>query len=337
MKFNKYTSIENSYREAEVQKIRDNVNPDEQWVVLEKVHGSNLSILTDGKDVQVAKRTQVLGEGANFYDSDKILDIYSNRAKELFNQLSKQVEGVGLPLDQIQIFGEHFGGLYNGKTDKGYKKIQKEVQYIPFTDFIVYDIRLFVQDEIAYLDWDWVKTLCNKYGFKTVPEIFRGSFEDCLKVPNDYATLVPELYGLEDIEGNITEGNVIKTVYDIRIGRLEERAILKDKNEKFKEKGKVKSKNKNTEITPEQQKWVQEISKYFEPARIDALFSKGEVEKDWKQFGKISGLFFKDVIEDFLKDNPEYQEQDKKVKKYIQNLAQNEAKLYLREILKREI
>jgi len=319
LKFEKYSSIENSYREKEIQKIFDNVH-NETWVVLEKVHGTNLSFITNGENVRAAKRTQVLGEGDNFYNSDKVLEKYSENVKNIFWSLHKLLNLPGIGLTQIQIFGEHFGGYYNGHKSQD-KMIQKEVQYIPFTDFIVYDIKLYFDNETRYLDWNKVKELCKENYIPVVPELFRGSFEDCLKYPNDYITTIPELYGLESIEGNITEGNVIKTIQDIRIGKNRERAILKNKNEKFKEKGRVKSKNKSTQITDEQRKWVDEITKYFEKNRL------------------ISGLFFKDAFEDFLKDNPNFIEEveDKKVRKLIQNIAQSESKLFIREILKRDI
>jgi len=339
MQFTKYSSIENSYREAEVEKILNNVDPNTTFVVTEKIHGTNLSFLVSEDGIQVAKRTSIISDNEKFYNADLMLEKYRDSFTKLFSFLKSQYNSI----QSIQVYGEHFGGHYNGESDKGFKKIQQEVQYIPFTDFIVFDIginQIIDGEEVRkYLNWDQLKIYAQNFSFKHVPELFRGSFEDCLNYDNQYITKVPELYNLEPIENNITEGNVIKTLEDIRIGKNQERVILKNKNDKFKEKGKVKSKNKNTNITEEQRKWVDEITRYFEKNRLNAVFSKGEVQKDWKQFGKIAGLFFKDAFEDFLKDNPEFLTQidDKKVRKLIQNLAQNEASKFVREILKREV
>jgi len=338
MKFKKYSSIENSYRDLEINKIKNNVNPNEEWVVTEKIHGANFSFLVNRENnIAIAKRSGII-KNENFYNSEKILNKYLENILILVNDFF-----IFDNVQQVQIYGEIFGGLYNNKTDKEAKKIQKEVQYIPFNDFIVYDIAVdYIEKDTYYnerlfLEWDKLKEFTSKYNLKHVPELFKGTLEECLNYPNKYITKVPELYGLKPIENNICEGNVIKTVKDIRIGTFKERAILKNKNEKFKEKGKVKSKVKNVNITDEQRKWINEISKYFEKARLDALFSKGEVKKEWKQFGKISGLFFQDVMEDFIKDNPEFLEEDKKIRKYIANLSQKEARNYIRNILKKEL
>jgi len=339
MKFRKYSSIENSYREKFLHSIRMFVDPKMEWVCLEKIHGSNLSFLTDGKDVKVAKRTSIVQPDENFYNANDMLEKYKESALKLFNK----IKSVYQDTIQIQIFGEHFGGIYGDKNEPGHKKIQKEVHYIPFTDFMVFDIRVFksldedVEDCCFYLDWDDVRVFAEEVGFKIVPEIGRGDLDSCLQMANDGLTLVPELYGLEPIKDNIMEGTVIKPVKNIVY--RDSRVILKNKNEKFKEKGKVKSKNKNkvASLTEEDRKWIDEITKYFEKNRLDALFSKGEVEKDWKQFNKISGLFFKDALEDFLKDNEEFKELEKSKRKVITNLAQHEANAFVREILKREI
>ena len=95
--------------------------------------------------------------------------------------------------------------------------------------------------------------------------------------------------------------------------------------------------NKEVVITDEQRKWAEEITKYIEPNRLYNLFSKGEVKKDWKQFGKIVGLFYKDVLEDFIKDNPEFNELEKGERKIIQKLARTTAQEITREVLRREI
>jgi len=55
----KYHSIEN--KNKLINKIRTllNINT-EQWIVLEKIHGSNVSLITDGKEVKIASRTMFL-------------------------------------------------------------------------------------------------------------------------------------------------------------------------------------------------------------------------------------------------------------------------------------
>ena len=113
--------------------------------------------------------------------------------------------------------------------------------------------------------------------------------------------------------------------------------FLKNKNNKFKEKGKVKKSKIQINLTPEEEKWVDEISRYFEVSRIQSVLSKGDAKLEWKQFGKLSGLFFKDALEDFIKDNPNFIELEKGQRKSIQKFAQNRANEFIRDFMKNHI
>ena len=339
IEFKKYSEIENTYRQKEIEKIRKSgfANKNIEYVVTEKVHGSNFSFITDGKKVLVAKRTSVLTEEEipKFFNAKLMLEKYKENVISLFEELfGKEVEEQKI----VQIFGEHFGGVYGEKSEPGHIRIQKEVHYAPFNDFIVFDIRVKIGETEFWLSWDKVKKIAENNGFKVVPELFRGTFEEALEYPNEFITKVPELYGLEPIKGNIAEGVVIKPIESLHF-KTGERVILKNKNDKFKEKGKIKkSKIKNQiNLKPEQERWIDEISKYFEVNRINTLLSKGDVQLDWKQFGKISGLFFQDALKDFIKDNPEYNKLDKKEKKLIQRYAQVRASDFIRNYMKRNI
>jgi hypothetical protein len=62
MGFKKYNSIENSYREKFLEKIKSIVPPTEKWVVTEKIHGSNFSFIYDVENLTCAKRTGLINE-----------------------------------------------------------------------------------------------------------------------------------------------------------------------------------------------------------------------------------------------------------------------------------
>jgi len=339
MEFKKYSSIENSYREAEIEKIREVIastpKEDTTFVVTEKVDGCNLSFISDGETVSVAKRSCVMNNGTKIFDSDIMYDKYNNQVLEMANMLK-----TNFGIQRIQIFGEHFGGMYNGKSEKGYSRIQNRVNYIPFTDFIVFDILLVFPEELGYvpvfMEWGAVKDICDKYEFKIVPELFRGTFDECLEYPNLFNTKIPELYGLEPIENNISEGVVIKPLTHLRF-RNGSRIILKNKNDKFAEKGKSKLQKIKAQLTETEKEFVNEITKYFEESRIQSVLSKGDVKLDWKEFGKLSGLFFKDAYDDFIKDNSKFEELDKGVQKVIRKEAQKIANDFIRDFMKRHI
>jgi Rnl2 family RNA ligase len=337
MEFRKYSSIENSYREKEIKKIYDAgfASKDIKWVATEKVHGTNFSFICNGQNVICAKRTSVLNgeELDRFYDADIMLEKYKDNVLNLFEELTQR----GYPnLKRIQIYGEHFGGIFNSEKAKGYTTIQKGIEYIPFTDFIVFDIYVVDNEKENFLNWNFLKKVAEKTGFNVVPELFIGTFEECINYPNFFPSKIPEMYGLESKEDNIAEGIVLKPIEPLFF-KTGERVILKSKNEKFKEKGRIKKHKENKQLTEEEQKWVDEITKYFEIPRIESVLSKGDAKLDWKQFGKLNGLFFKDALEDFIKDNPQYLELDKGVKKVIQKEAQKVSSDFIREFMKKRI
>ena len=53
---------------------------------------------------------------------------YNEIAKVVFHNIHSSFQD--FEVTRVQIFGEQFGGLYDGKTEKGHKKIQKEVQEV---------------------------------------------------------------------------------------------------------------------------------------------------------------------------------------------------------------
>jgi hypothetical protein len=69
MEFKKYNSIENSYQEDFITNIKRQGFSDLEYVVQEKIHGANLSFMTDGQSIISAKRTGIILEGEQFFNS----------------------------------------------------------------------------------------------------------------------------------------------------------------------------------------------------------------------------------------------------------------------------
>ena len=85
IKFKKYSSIENHFYKDYLDQVREQVPADMQWVVQEKVHGTNTSFLCDGNDVKFAKRTSILGDDEKFYDYQEILEEYRDKVTSLYH------------------------------------------------------------------------------------------------------------------------------------------------------------------------------------------------------------------------------------------------------------
>ena len=67
MNFKKYNSIENAYRKEFLERVAMATIHSNDFVVQEKVHGANFSLITDGVSVLTAKRTTILQDQDNFY------------------------------------------------------------------------------------------------------------------------------------------------------------------------------------------------------------------------------------------------------------------------------
>lgn len=149
MKFYKYNSIENSYQTNFIQSIYLSGFGDKEYVVQEKVHGANLSFITDGKKVSIAKRTGFIETDESFYNAIALLKRYKKQVKSLFDYLSKSRK-----IDNLTIFGELFGGGYphaEVASDDSAKLIQQGIYYCPNNEFYAFDILI---DGKEYLDFD---------------------------------------------------------------------------------------------------------------------------------------------------------------------------------------
>ena len=268
---------------------------DLEYVVQEKVHGTNTSFLCDGETVRFAKRTSMLEDGEQFYDYPELVARYKERVLNLFSDIKTKYPEAS----QISVFGEMFGGLYTHdgvQKERNVSLIQKGVCYAPGHEFYGFDIYLFAEDGGRFLPVDEVNELFEANGFFYARTLFQGTLAECLKHPNAFQSKIAEWLGLPAIDDNICEGIVIRPVIPMYL-RNGSRVLIKSKNERFAEKKSVKKRNKLfTEPVPYSEAYITEN-------RLTNVVSHiGEVHFP-KDFGKVMGLFSKDVLDDFLKEH----------------------------------
>ena len=296
--FRKYNTIENTYRKEFLERIKNQGFGDEEYVVQEKVHGANLSFITrDGKNFYVAKRTGLIEDGEKFYNYEKVFEDVKPQLEKLWKELKKDYP----EMQQLNVFGELFGGHYphpEVPKDKNGLMIQKGIFYSPDNRFYAFDILI---NNEKFLDVDTASKYFDKAGLLHAKSLFRGSLDECLQYPNDFESTIPAELGLPEIESNIAEGTVIKPVKPLFFNNGV-RVILKNKNEKWAEKIKRKKINKEELKPSEKVLELQEaIKTYVTENRLNNVISKiGEVSQ--KDFGKLLGLYNKDIVEDFSKD-----------------------------------
>lgn len=313
MNFRKYNSIENSYRELHLESIKEALSTGQEFVVQEKVHGSNLSFITDGKAIETAKRTSLLSDEERFYNFQQVRDRYATQILTLFDRV-KVIHPETL---FITIYGELFGGSYPHKEVakvKGSIRLQKGIYYAPHNDFYAFDIRINNED---YLNIEQANTLFEELNFVYAKTLHQGDLESCLAYPNAFQSKLAGWLGFPLLEDNIAEGVIIKPVEHATL-RTGSRIILKHKNEKWAEKTKKKKIAREPVVHSNEFVHLQaEIETYITANRLQNVISKiGEVSI--KDFGKVMGLFARDVLEDFQKDVGEaYAALEKKEQKLL--------------------
>jgi len=333
MQFKEYSNIN------QLKHIKEKLDQDvdllkAQWVVTEKVHGTNLSIWTDGKtECRVAKRSSFLTEedAHKFYGATRIRDELAPVVKAMCHELKAET---------LALYGEWFGGFY-GKYEvkpdeddalvsseftkrhkqaqapggkKKEKHVQKGVMYSPYLHFYAFDIRINNQDHM--LPYEHTLTLFRKHNLLHATPLFKGTFEECWAYSSqtyDQLTLVPALLGVPPLqekkvaENNIREGNIIRP-----LNYVDDNRVIKHKNSKFVEDTTPTSKKQtgpesdekkqNSDVHSNVQKWVALISPKICNARLDNVLSKEAPDFISTHTERVCVLLVQDAIHEFIKD-----------------------------------
>jgi Rnl2 family RNA ligase len=298
MRFDKYTSIENTYQTPYMEKVFAATPKNLLWDVTEKVHGSNCCIITDGNQVEFAKRSGIITDN-NFFNYKLVLKAIKNRIINAFNYIKK-------PVKVVQFYGELFGGYYpheKVQRDSRFSAVQKGIYYCPYQTFYGFDIALCYEDgSREWLNPDEVAEVYRENHIFYARSLFRGTLEECLKFPNTFQTHIPEWLGFPSIEGNTCEGVVLKPMIP-QFFNNGGRIVLKNKSEKFAEKKKEHI-HKEVKDVPEVVAATSEtMNEYITDARLCNVIShEGEFDMP-KEFGKLMKLFTADILNDFYKEH----------------------------------
>jgi Rnl2 family RNA ligase len=235
-----YPSIENSYREKQIEIIREHGYDKVEWVATEKVHGANFSLWPNNGQVVPAKRSG-FADGS-FYGCQAI------------------VEGLApnvLKLNKV-VCGEIFG---NG--------VQNGVNYGP-KRFAAFDI----MEGESYVNYDTFVALCAAHNIERCIELARGSFDDLLALNEDFVTKMSVVDTTDK-----AEGFVMKPV-NYLVYSNGERVILKKKSTKFKEQSEGPVIKAPVELTDAQKEVFDRAANYINSERVMSAVSKlGKEEK----------------------------------------------------------
>lgn len=318
IEFHKYPSIENAYRQGFIDKLMERGFNERQWCITEKVHGANTQLVYNGvlDEFQYGKRTSFLTKNDNFFHIQDEIEPIKEKLKALYDYLKEKRCPL---LKAVTLYGEIFGGSYPAQgveVDHSSSRVQREVFYHPSNKWMAFDIAIDYDNDIKpdltsgitpcrrFLSGIDFFAVCHRFDIPCVPLLeLAPSLQKALEYPNDGSSVVYKEYGLPEIEGNIMEGVVIRPwLYDGFIG--DDRVIIKNKNEKFKEKhSKPKEFKAEIPLSELVKKCISEASQLVNEQRLHSVMSKIGENLTARDIGRVMKAFNQDVIEDYMKDD----------------------------------
>eukprot|EP00037_Helgoeca_nana_P022368 m.228344 g.228344 ORF g.228344 m.228344 type:complete len:387 (-) comp25975_c1_seq2:79-1239(-) len=147
-------------------------------------------------------------------------------------------------VESVQIFGELYGGRYDHPDVApvhGLQPIQMGVWYSEELRFLPFDVAVVCAGPSespghrTYLDYSDAAAVCHAAGLPFAPTLFTGTLAECLEVPIEFETTIPQMHGLPSLgPANVAEGIVIRPATEPR--GLAGRGLFKRKIPAFSEK-----------------------------------------------------------------------------------------------------
>jgi len=196
------------------------------WLALEKLHGAQLVVASDGDAVHVGKRKAWLASDEPFFGWQLIAD-------EIMTGVRAMARQAAAP--QIVVYGELVGGAYphpDVAPAPGLGAVQTGIWYTPALAWIAFDMLVARDDEEEgeLLAHSELQILAEHAGIRTPPRLARGTRADLERVEVRFSTRVPEWFHLPPLVDNWAEGLVLKP--DARCAGSE-RPVIKRKLPEF--------------------------------------------------------------------------------------------------------
>jgi len=282
------------------------VRSDVDWVVTEKIHGSNFAFYMDQDGEKTAKRNGFIEEGENFFQCLRMTSRESYKVREMWDYLALDYKP-----KKLIVYGELCGGNYphpDIERPHSVRAIQKGVYYSPDVEFVVFDIWFNGEFEDYYA----MAHLCEQVGLKFVLPLKVGTYRECIQYSDEFESNIYSYFDLPKIENNICEGIVIKPV-TARYFEDGDRIMIKSKNDRFKEveRAPKKQRARDNTLSEYAMTTLSLIEPYINENRIRNVLSKfGEFSKT--DFSVILKLFLADIYDDFKinHDNIEMMDED---------------------------
>lgn len=261
------------------------------WVVTEKIHGANFSILVNSETVQFAKRKEVLETGEDFFGYHSLKEGLSTKALSIFQLLHSKNPDIL----QLNIYGELFGGAYphpEVAPNPNVEAVQTGIYYSPNIEFSVFDIAFICKETetFNFLNYNLLVEICEELDLLYCPALLIGNYTDAVNYPFRFQTIIPELLKLPKLQDNLAEGIVVKPLEDIWLetpkGQI--RPILKFKIPEFSEDSRFQQAQKWTSSSKQNKAISTEINPSFLEEHALPLINKQRLNNAISKIGKLS-------------------------------------------------
>ncbi|GAA3097246.1 RNA ligase family protein [Streptosporangium carneum] len=216
------------------------------WVATEKVHGAQMVIAHDGRNLSVGKRKAWLRDDEPFFGWQLLRGNFAKAAQAALARGGSAV----------RVYGELYGGRYphpEVPPTPGATPVQTGVWYSPDIRFALFDVLRHEDpdDPGVFLPYADVASIAADAGLDVVPLLARGSRVELDALPRRFPTRVPRTLGLPDVPDNTAEGIVLRPDAPLT---PERRPIRKLKIEEFDEQRFDQSRpwNPHVILTPEE-------------------------------------------------------------------------------------
>jgi Rnl2 family RNA ligase len=175
------------------------------WIATEKVHGANLVVATDGRDVRIGKRKAWLRDDEALFGWQLLRATLGEAARGVWRSLGAS--------GTVRLHGELYGGAYphaEVAAVPGNLPVQTGVWYAPDVRFSLFDVQVEGDGGAEFLAHRTLEALAAEHGIEAVPVLGRGARGTLEQLPVRFPTRVPALHGLPPIAGNVAEGFVLK-------------------------------------------------------------------------------------------------------------------------------
>lgn len=348
-KYPKIIDLESSKTAIQIAINENKLTTDTKFVVTEKIHGANLSFWVDTQtyNIKVATRREFLNKKSDFFNYQYVLNTNREKiitvTKNVVAVMSDLSNGCRIPKTVI-VYGELCGGYFPNFKSKHplTEKVQRGVYYSPENEFIAFDIKVILttpetlEEETYWLDHNTFERVIQG-NLHTAPVIAKDVIlEEAQNIDPHFDSIVPQLLGYGDLENNAAEGVVIKPMHTI-INNGGKRLIMRNKTNRFKEKGRKQKRKEIKELTQDLMVISDTLFEYVNEPRIESAISKiGKASFD--NFGEIMKEVKLDSLESFKENDSEiyalYLELKNKDKKRVEKLFTKKAQNILRSYIK---